>query len=144
MSYSEKIKTLLDEINLFTEDTTDFVELTKLFYIEFNKHDDYEKCRIIDILATEYDFFIIKYILDKYNLNEYLKKLNYSEKIIYDGKDIGCYVKCVKLGDVFIFKVVKRDGSYLYDSNKNKFYDFNCEELTKSEIRKFKIEKLLC
>ena len=144
MSYSEKIKTLLDEINLFTEATTDFVELTKLFYIEFNKHDDYEKCRIIDILATEYDFFIIKYILDKYNLNEYLKKLNYSEKIIYDGKDIGCYVKCVKLGDVFIFKVVKRDGSYLYDSNKNKFYDFNCEELTKSEIRKFKIEKLLC
>ncbi len=59
--------------------------------------------------------------------------------IFYDGYDIGNFVKYKNN----IFKVIKRNFTTIYDAEDNSYDIDKCDIMTKHEVRKYKLSKIL-
>lgn len=144
------------------------------FFDKFITLNTYNKKRIVEFLLfndnnndnifSEFfktivcDIEIKNIITTTYNNGDFKVK----DKIYYDGKDIGCWVKYLKIEYFKVddeknlnkknckkfkinqyFQIINRDNYYVFDKNDNKYYIYDVEEIPDKELRKYKIDILL-
>ena len=151
----EEIEEIIKKIIVSETLTNDVIKLTDYLNNYLKNCDDYEKkvvaCRILD--NTIESTFGLMYIIKNCGLGEKIREVN--NNIKYDGKDIGRFVKhdnkIFKVNDIKNLPVdTYKNGvnyynteNYVFDSDGNKYLTEECVALSKSEIRKYKIENLL-
>lgn len=153
-------------------DNNEIQPIVDEFFMEFKKYkSQYDKERLATFIIENMDeccdnIFIENIIKNKKIINIFIQINNkLVDNLQYDGKDVGCHVK--HLNSDKVFKVVKRiidvvktqkssinnfytniiENDYqlpsLFDKEGNNYLTSECIEMSKYELRKYKINQIL-